>query len=75
MIYPVKSLLPKYAAEIHKISAAITPKSNTTAVFQLLRKLVSINKKKTGPIRIVLNKKPISMAEKIISITKLRVAR
>lgn len=52
---------------MHTISAAITPKSNANAWRGPLEKLVSINRKKTGPIKTRLSIIPRTMAEKMSS--------
>lgn len=55
---------------MHNKSAEITPKSNAIACLGPLEKLVSISKKKIGPMKTKLNIKPNPIAENISSSMK-----
>ena len=52
---------------MHSISAKITPKSKANAWRAPLEKLVSISRKKIGPIKIKLSIMPITTAENMSS--------
>ena len=63
----IKSALAKKAAVIHRISATITPKSSAKACFGPREKLVSIKRKKIGPMNTRLSIIPKPMAESMSS--------
>jgi hypothetical protein len=55
---------------MHKRSAVTTPASRAIAGLTPLVRLVSINRKKTGPIKIILRNNPSKIADVIREIIK-----